>query len=385
MNYFVRHRQVLGLGYLSAVGALFFNLQPVLVGALAEVYKFNEQALGSIVAAGLLSSFVMLCTAYFWANRVRLHRAVPVGLGLGIVSQVMLVFADSFGTVVASFICLGVALPVLFAPTLVALGNSSEPLKAFGVAITVQVLVATIGMFAIPAWIFPAAGIGGIAAFFTGVMLLGFVALRYLDESLPGVVGLDRSVVTYYRLSIFCFVGMTVYFFGINGAFAFLERMGSASTLSGEQIGFSLSVSLLVGVVGSLAASALSSMSTWRALSIAALFYLAFLILISLDRTFLVFLAALCLFNIGWNFSLPFLMAVTAGADPSGRFLALLPAAQTLGGALGPVLAGTLLVSTGEVGVHAQLALSVVLAFVVFLLVDTRLVRVRQQGPGGLQ
>lgn len=106
---------------------------------------------------------------------------------------------------------------------------------------------------------------------------------------------------------------------------------------------------------------------------ISSLGYMAFLVLMSQERSFPGFLLALCLFNVGWNFSLPFLMTVTANADPSGRFLALLPAAQTLGGALGPMLAGTLLVSSGEAGVHAQLAVAALVAFAGFLWVDSKL------------
>ncbi|XOV89015.1 MAG: MFS transporter [Pseudomonadota bacterium] len=372
MDYLVRHKDVLGLAYLSAVGALFFNLQPVMVGALADVYGFDEQALGTIVAAGLLSSFAVLCSAYFWAGKVSLHKAVPIGLGLGVISQGMLAFADSYQTLVASFICLGAAMPILFAPTLIALGQSSEPQRAFGIAITVQVLLASVGIYVIPAWIFPVAAIGGIAVFFAGMMLLGFLALMLVEVSArtsrPGSVGVTR-----YRLSVACFAGMAVYFFGINGAFAFLERMGKATGLAAEQVGFSLSLSLLVGVAGSLAATRFGRLSTRRALMISSLGYMAFLVLMSQERSFPGFLLALCLFNVGWNFSLPFLMTVTANADPSGRFLALLPAAQTLGGALGPMLAGTLLVSSGEAGVHAQLAVAALVAFAGFLWVDSKL------------
>jgi hypothetical protein len=47
-------------------------------------------------------------------------------------------------------------------------------------------------------------------------------------------------------------------------------------------------------------------------------------------------------FQFMWNFSLSFQLGALSVADGSGRLVVLAPAAQGLGGTLGPALAGTL-------------------------------------------
>ena len=113
----------LGLAFLTACGALFFNTQPVIVGALATEFAFDEQQLGVIVGAGLLSSFVVLCSSFFWIRHAQLKVVVPLGIALGLVAQVLLYQADGYLLTLMSVVLLGGGMAVIFAPVLVALGG----------------------------------------------------------------------------------------------------------------------------------------------------------------------------------------------------------------------------------------------------------------------
>jgi hypothetical protein len=59
-------------------------------------------------------------------------------------------------------------------------------------------------------------------------------------------------------------------------------------------------------------------------------------------------------------------MDIVRAYDQTGRLLALVPLAQSLGGALGPLFAGPLLVSSGSGAVYSQLLACIMLATIAF-------------------
>ena len=52
------------------------------------------------------------------------------------------------------------------------------------------------------------------------------------------------------------------------------------------------------------------------------------------------------LFEFGWSFLVPYLMADVGELDVTGKLIIFVPAAQALGGAYGPALAGNLVTTS---------------------------------------
>jgi hypothetical protein len=55
---------------------------------------------------------------------------------------------------------------------------------------------------------------------------------------------------------------------------------------------------------------------------------------------------AVGMLNLFWNFALPYLLGSIALFDKTGRLMVLIPAAQSAGFALGPIISGLLIVGT---------------------------------------
>ena len=51
-------------------------------------------------------------------------------------------------------------------------------------------------------------------------------------------------------------------------------------------------------------------------------------------------------FSVFWNFALPYLLGSVASFDKTGRLMVLIPAAQSAGFAVGPILSGLFIVGT---------------------------------------
>jgi hypothetical protein len=169
---------------------------------------------------------------------------------------------------------------------------------------------------------------------------------------------------------------MTVYFVGLNGTWAFLERIGVTMSLAGDVIGRALAASLLFGAIGSVIASVTGRrVGVAPALMLSGSGFLVFVYLMLEPPGAATFTVALAIFNAAWNFSLPYQMDLISRADAHNRFIVLVPAAQTIGGALGPAIAGPLLMSSGVTGVYVQLTVCIAAAFLLYGFIANRLRR----------
>ena len=362
------------LSYCAAVGALFFNIQPVLIGAIAGSFAFDEQQLGSLVSVGLFTGFFVLASSFFWVTLVDWRRSVGCGIVVSLAAMIMLFAAANYAGVAASCGVLGLGMALIYAPALVALGSTPDPTRSFGLAITAMVLLAGVCVLLIPTFFMPRWGLQGVAAFLAILFALTVVTLPWLPRGKDTLAVAVSGKVTRPGLAGFGLLAMAIYFVGVNSNWAFFELIGTSIGFDKEAIGYTLALSLVFGAFGSLAASVTSQrIQTTTALTIGILGMGVYVVLMRSDPGALGFTAALLIFNVAWNYSLPFQMDMVAEADASGRFVALLPASQTAGGAIGPILAGPLLMSVGVDALYAVLAAGCVVAGLIFALVRRRL------------
>ena len=76
--------------------------------------------------------------------------------------------------------------------------------------------------------------------------------------------------------------------------------------------------------------------------------------------TWFSYMLAVGLLNLFWNFALPYLLGSIALFDKTGRLMVLIPAAQSAGFAIGPMVAGLFIVG-------ADYRVSALVAFVAFV------------------
>ena len=373
-------RALLTVCYLTAVGAFFFNTQPVVLGAFADSFGFDERQLGALAGTGLLAAFVVVVSAFHWVPRVSWRSGVALGVGSILVACACLALTRSYPGALLGVALLGFGSAAAYAPALAALAAARDPIRAFGLAIVAQASLAAISVLLIPAWLVPTLGFAGLTGYLALVAGLALVLLPLVPDrpEVPSAKDADVEApppgARGARLAWAGLAAMAVYFVGLNGTWAFLERIGVSAGLSGQVAGFTLAISMLVGASGAGAASALGErVSVPAAMAACTALFVLFVALVADAPGAWRFGSALLVFNVAWNFSMPFQMDVVARADGLGRFVVLVPAAQTVGGALGPALSGPLLIASGTPAVYAQLLVCVVAACVAYVALDRRI------------
>ena len=363
---------LIAVSYMASLGALYFNIQPVYVGAISETLKLGEQAIGNLSSLGLFSAFIGLASSFFWVTRVNARGAVFAGLIVSLIATAILFFSSDYSSVVVSSILMGAGMALIYSPTLVVLSSMPDPTRAFAMAITTMVFVAGLIVLVTPTILVPLFGLQGLAALLFTLLLLGFGTLR----AIPGgrLNQTTSGVSSHTGMAWLGLLAMAIFFVGINAVWGFFELIGKSSELDNETIGFSLAFSLVIGATGSILAGIIGNrLQTIATLTLAGSGILLSVAMMKFVPAAIGFPVSLVFFNISLNFCLPFLMETISATEDTGRYVALIPASQMMGAGVGLALGGSLYESVGVDALYVVLVASCAIAFLMHIQLHRRL------------
>ncbi len=377
---------IAAVSYAAAVGALLFNTLPVLLGALSTTMNLDVNQQATFASVGLMGTFVTILTAVFWVRRVD-WRKITVACTLLAVSAWMLMLQfQNYDALLVLIFFVGVFNAGIYAPAIACLGDTTDSTRAFSAAITLQVLVAALSLYIVPAILVPTWGFAGVIVLnvlLTAVLLpLSFLLPRFGAPSSPRTQeGPDAnhkssalSLLKGARMPMIGLGAMALFYLGLNGAWAFLEFIGTSADLAPETIGFGLSISMIVGAAGAFMSGVIGDRyGRTIPLVVTSLLFFVFVIAIRMPQTGLVFAVALIIFNIGWNFGISYQLSIIAKSDITGKLFVLIPAAQTIGGVFGPIVTSAATGKLGLDGVYIILIGSVVVSHSIYILLDRKL------------
>lgn len=339
----VQARAALAAVLLSCAGASMFIVEPLFLGAAADAMHLNEAALGWLAGAELLGAALGSFAAVYWVSRWPWRRVAATALLVIAAGNLISTQANSLQDLMVLRFLTGLAgQGTAFALALAIVARSPNPDRLLGLAVAAQVTLAMVGLVLMPGAI-AVWGLAGVllplAAF--ALLLLPIVAAvpagAGRNDAAPEPMPAPPPAVALGLLAQFA------WYVGVGAVWAFVERMAAAAGIAPGPIGEALALGMGLGLAGALAAAALGG-GRDRSLLFAVAMVLQAAALMMLDRPFgwWAFAVAITMFNVTWNFALPFLVGAIASADRSGRYTVLVVAAQGLGVAFGPVAGGHL-------------------------------------------
>ena len=357
--------------WLSAVGAVTFNIQPLYLGALAEHLGLGPSRLGFVAGVEILGAALAGVAASFWIRRLSWRRVAGGALVVMIAGNLLSVLVTDYAALLALRFLTGLCgSGTVYALSLAALGDTRHADRNFAIALFAQVGLAILGYLVLPGLV-PSAG---TAAIFLPLAAVAGLALPLL-RALPGGPVPERparpeaahgagAAPAAIWLALLC---QFVWFLGLGGLWAFLERIGDAAGLEPGAVGNAIAAGMAMGLLGALAAAVLADrVGRTLPFSVALATQLVAMTLLGDVGSLSAFVVAVALYNATWNFALPYLFSLAAAADATGTRVVLLAAAQTVGLTIGASLAGVLVEHTGLGGAGVQGVLAVLAAMALF-------------------
>ena len=342
----------------SGVGAMFYNILPLYIGAAQDAYSLTSFQAGTLGTAFFAGYNLATISAFFWIQRVNWRVATLFWLIITFIGLIAGLFATSFQTLLLTVLISGMGFAALYGMGTRVLADTSDPSRWYGVKVGVEVMPGAVLLIVLPTTLLPSMGISGVIWGMIGMSVVLSFALITMPED--GVAPSDeasisqqatagseapfqgRSWPVWIALACTC-----IYFTAASAIWSFLERMGASGGLSTAEIGNVLALTLLFATLGSFLTGWLGSrFQNINPFLISVLILIASLVLLADFAGHGQYATAACIFSFAFGMGVPFAVAEVARRDPDGRFVILSVPAIGVGAMIGPAVGGLLISDT---------------------------------------
>lgn len=360
----------------GVMGNSVIYLIPLLVGGMVSDRGFSEQQAGFMASAELGGYALATLLTALLLDRVPWQRMAFAGLVAMIAANVATTFAHDGQTFALVRIASGLGSGILAALASVAIGQTDQPDRNYGFLIAASLLYGTAALWGLPVLL---ARYGLNSAYWLLVALA--VAVIFVVPSMPAgrAARNERSAAVgvsgRWLLSAAVLLSILLFWADQNDVYAYIERIGNASGISEEFIGFSLGVANLTGFAGASLVAALGTrFGRLLPMLFATVINLVCLVILAQAVRPWTYLVALGAMAVSWNVVNPFQLGILAGVDPTGRALALAATVTGAGLAVGPAI-GAIAVGIGGYVAVLWAAGALAVFSLVLMLPELRVVR----------
>ena len=341
----IRSLQAMILAIVIGEGSLI--CMPFIVGGIVERYELAEGAAGIITSLQFATMGLASITIFNIVHKIDRRRCLLIGAVFILLGHGLAILSSSW-----TIFIIGRVLTGLGEGTALSIGNASaagtrRPQKTYSIlAITMVVTAAVVYLFMPPL----AEKIGSIAVFYV-LSGLVVVAMPFLFAMPRHTLSKDDASQTkgikwwpFPRL----LVGIGCLFAGANTLWAYAERIGFSIGLNMNTIVTAFLATVILSGIGPVLANFTEKHWGYRfpILAAAVVAGCANFILATAGKQ-ATFFAGIIVANIAYLFLMPYYRSLTAFVDPLGRLAVGSVVMQTVGAALAPSLAGTILLLGG--------------------------------------
>ena len=349
---------------LSAAGAIFYNVLPLLLGSAQDSLELGNQQAGLIGSIYFLGYNVATISAFFWLDKVSWRAVSLLMIPIAAFGMVMIGQLSEYGVVLGFTALIGAAYALLYGIGTSIIADAPQPTKWFGLKIAIEALTGAVLLIGLPLLILPAYGFSGMSLAL-GIVTLGFLSCLFwvpvrsirLDKQAK-----EASPPVDSRLVWVGLVALSLFFAGQTEAWSFVERIGKNSGHDADIIGSVLAVALIFAVVGSLIEAAFAArMGFMKMCVIVASLFFAGALCLGISHSLVTYTIGAWVITLSFGMGLPLLVALASQLDPDGKHTILTVPAIGIGAMIGPWLAGFMT----DVGGYSAILLSALLLIVI--------------------
>ena len=362
------------------IGGLMTQMSPFMIGGLMDGLLLSERDAGLVASIELLTLAAAAIAIAPVLPRLSLRRISLIAVALTLIAQGASIFSGSLASLSLLRGLAGVGEGALYAVSLsIVASRSSNPDRVYGY-FQIAWAVGSIALFIVGGQVTAAFAHRGILTFIAGVTLVLAPLLLFIPDARldSGDKAAMHAGPPPKSLGIMTLAAIFLYIMVSSAIYVFSAPLGERAGLDTGEVGYALTITTLVGLVGAGGATALS-LRWGRALPISGFcFCFALTVLaLCLSRNPTTYVVALAASGIIFYFSVPYLFGLAAALDRSGRWAAAAGSAYLLGFAAGPLAAGTVITATDYAGLAA---IGIAITAVAWALV---MVVVRRLGASG--
>jgi predicted MFS family arabinose efflux permease len=363
--------------YMALVGYAVMVGLPVISTSWVENLGFSEVEVGRVAGADLGGLAIGAIIAALFVAKVDRRFLTLTSATVAIVANLLCIFYQTYEATLWLRLAAGIGAGVYTGVAVATIGGHSRPAFAFGLE-----LFAFAGSQGAELKFLPYLSIEGVyialaLTFVIGLIFISWLPRRPTDKTLDVELDIEvpggahhvehRHVPAYVPWMVLIAVILT--YVNIGGYWTYVELATVDSAASPEWVADMLVYTSVFSVIGCLFAVLLSNRyGLARPLLITLVFQASIVVMLVFGITNITVAVSMFCFNFCWIFVDIYQAATVANVDHSGRYVALLPAAQGFGNFLGPNIAASVLdFGFGFNGVFIMCASASIAAMLVYL------------------
>ena len=321
---------------------------PLILGALADQYGFTNPQIGWIGAAENAGMLLGSISVSVLGRRASFRVLTAAGIAIALAGNVITLGASSFATFCTVRLFTGIGSGLCYSAAVAALSLTRQAARNFSVFVVVLVVANSLELWLIPdavsAW--HAQGIYAVLSvlFLPPALLIAWIphgASRGAGNAGEAAPVIEANAV---GLAWACLLGVVFFCIAASAFYAYAERIGISVGMSEGSISNTLTLCNLFSLTGSMLAYALGRRWGQHRPQLGAIgVMIAVYVLWSMVLSTAAYISGVLIFFEVWSMVSVYQLSTLSGIDSSGRYVALIPAAQGIGQSAGPFLAGSLL------------------------------------------
>ena len=329
--------------FINVIGVFALMIMPIVPGVLMAELGFSQEVAAGVISAEVGGGALASIFAMFWISKVNWRTAILFALSVVVAGNIASVYVTDASMLTAlrfgvGFFGQGTA----FAIGIAMIGTTNDPDKNFGFVIAAQVGFGVISLLTLQRLVNAFDSIGGIYLPLAGIAVLGLLLVRNLPtgfeaQSEHHAAKAGGSLL----LPILGLVVMLIWCSGLGSMWMFVAQIGVANGLEPVLAQQALAVSSGVAIVGAFSAAALAGKGINRfvPVTVALIIQIIMAWFLQGQMSWVELAIKASIFQVFWNMTGPFIMGAIASADPAGKVTVLIPAVQTAGFSVGPMIA----------------------------------------------
>jgi len=363
--------------YMALAGYAVMVGLPVISTSWVNNLGFSEVQVGYVTSADLFGLAIGAIIAYFFVAKVDRRFLTVIAASVAIAANLACIYFQSYEITLVLRLFAGMGAGVYTGIAVATIGGHSRPAFAFGME-----LFAFAGSQGAELKFLPYLTIEGMyiafaATFVFGLLFITWLPRRPADSTLDVDVDVEESsgehhvehkhVPAYVPWLVLTAVAFT--YINIGGYWAYIELATGNTEAAPDWVADMLVYTSVFSVVGCLFAVLLSNrFGLAKPLLVTLVFQASIVFMLVFGITNTTVAVSMFAFNFCWIFVDIYQAATISNIDRSGRYVALLPAAQGIGNGLGPAMAATVLSwGLGYNGVFIMCASASIAAMLVYL------------------
>jgi MFS family permease len=338
--------------WLCAVAPIGSMLMPLLIPQIQQAFSMGPKVVGLLASVDFAGTCIATITAPIWLRWLRERTAVFIGLGLVILGNAMTAWAGHPELVLCGRLLAGLGSGAIFGGIIPLLSVARNPARLLSGVQLAQLLMSGLALLGAP-WLMAAQGpksiyfamMGLASASILAALRISAVRRPHSDTVLPPWAAI--------RPAFGAIFAILVYFIAVGALSVFMGKVGVQHSLPLAGIGAAIAIGNIGGIPGSLLVAWLAKASYRTGLLVAAtVVEIAAIALLLLVHDLMAFTVAGFLITLATTVIGPVQVGVLVKVDSSGRAIEGLAAIQSVGQAVGPLVAGLFITASRVDGAY---------------------------------